>query len=232
MNETNERPTEPTSTSDFERSAKQAFDASVRGARRGDALADSSRRASARSTARAAHARDSVGAGRSRQAARSRRRRVVAVLAARASPAPDRARAAAGRRARRSRDLARRTRTSRCSTTTSISIRGSRSSPISRRLRRTAMAWADAANRGGLDRRALLRARGRGPGPARARGARARPAAPPSSPPKTRRPDLAFLEYLGSWQGDDDEWLAIKEWDQDAAPEEDARRGGKPPGRP
>ena len=44
------------------------------------------------------------------------------------------------------------------------------------------------------------------------------PAAPKSSPPKSAVPDLAFLEYLGSWQGDDDEWLAIKEWDQDAAP--------------
>jgi hypothetical protein len=31
MNKTNERPTEPQPTSDFERSAKQAFDASVRG---------------------------------------------------------------------------------------------------------------------------------------------------------------------------------------------------------
>ena len=26
-------------------------------------------------------------------------------------------------------------------------------------------------------------------------------------------PDLDLLEYLGSWQGDDDEWLAISEWD-------------------
>jgi hypothetical protein len=40
-------------------------------------------------------------------------------------------------------------------------------------------------------------------------------AMPPRSAPKNAVPDLAFLEYLGSWQGDDDEWLAIKEWDQD-----------------
>src|SRR5262249_40031555 len=40
-------------------------------------------------------------------------------------------------------------------------------------------------------------------------------ATPPRPPPKNAVPDLAFLEYLGSWQGDDDEWLAIKEWDQD-----------------
>jgi hypothetical protein len=25
-------------------------------------------------------------------------------------------------------------------------------------------------------------------------------------------PDLDFLEYLGAWAGDDDEWLAIEEW--------------------
>jgi hypothetical protein len=47
---------------------------------------------------------------------------------------------------------------------------------------------------------------------------------PRPAPPKGTAPDLAFLEYLGSWQGDDDEWLAIKEWDQDGASK------GKPPG--
>lgn len=26
-------------------------------------------------------------------------------------------------------------------------------------------------------------------------------------------PDLDLLEYLGSWQGDDEEWLAVVEWD-------------------
>ena len=26
-------------------------------------------------------------------------------------------------------------------------------------------------------------------------------------------PDLDLLEYLGSWQGDDEEWLAVSEWD-------------------
>jgi hypothetical protein len=50
-----------------------------------------------------------------------------------------------------------------------------------------------------------------------------RTAQPRAPSPKDAAPDLAFLEYLGSWQGDDDEWLAIKEWDQDAAPK------GKPP---
>lgn len=67
------------------------------------------------------------------------------------------------------------------------------------------------------------------------RGAAAQPPpaqAPPRAPPpragqpKDAAPDLAFLEYLGSWQGGDDEWLAIKEWDQDGTPKGAA---GKPP---
>lgn len=29
-------------------------------------------------------------------------------------------------------------------------------------------------------------------------------------------PDLDFLEYLGAWAGEDDEWLAIEEWEKDA----------------
>jgi hypothetical protein len=39
------------------------------------------------------------------------------------------------------------------------------------------------------------------------------------------RPELDFLEYLGAWAGDDDEWLAIEEWekDADAKPEEDTQ---------
>ena len=87
----------------------------------------------------------------------------------------------------------------------------------------TAMAWADAANSGGLDRRALLRARSRGQAAARAVAAAAAGGAEELAAEDAAVPDLAFLEYLGSWQGDDDEWLAIKEWDQDAAPK------GKPP---
>jgi hypothetical protein len=56
-----------------------------------------------------------------------------------------------------------------------------------------------------------------------------RPPAPKSSPPTTAVPDLAFLEYLGSWQGDDDEWLAIKEWDRDAAPKDATAKPPAPP---
>ena len=28
-------------------------------------------------------------------------------------------------------------------------------------------------------------------------------------------PDLDFLEYLGAWAEEDDEWLAIEEWEKD-----------------
>lgn len=31
-------------------------------------------------------------------------------------------------------------------------------------------------------------------------------------------PDLELLEYLGSWQAEDDEWLAIAEWEKDHPP--------------
>ena len=34
-------------------------------------------------------------------------------------------------------------------------------------------------------------------------------------------PDLDFLEYLGSWDSTDEEWLAVVEWD---GGEEDHRR--------
>ena len=30
-------------------------------------------------------------------------------------------------------------------------------------------------------------------------------------------PDLDFLEYLGAWAEEDDEWLAIEEWRKDNA---------------
>jgi hypothetical protein len=40
----------------------------------------------------------------------------------------------------------------------------------------------------------------------------------PAAPPADALPDLEFLEYLGSWQADDDEWLAIREWEKDNPP--------------
>jgi hypothetical protein len=37
-------------------------------------------------------------------------------------------------------------------------------------------------------------------------------------------PDLDFLEYLGAWAEEDDEWLAIEEWQKDngTEPEKDS----------
>lgn len=67
-----------------------------------------------------------------------------------------------------------------------------------------------------------------------ARGAQAQQ---PAAPPADAAPDLEFLEYLGSWQADDDEWLAIREWEKDNPPAGEADGadekddGGKPPVR-
>lgn len=78
---------------------------------------------------------------------------------------------------------------------------------------------------------ALCFARGAAAQPPPAQSAPSRPAAP-KNPPTSAVPDLAFLEYLGSWQGDDDEWLAIKEWDQDAGPKGAAAKPPAAPGKP
>lgn len=32
-------------------------------------------------------------------------------------------------------------------------------------------------------------------------------------------PDLDFLEYLGTWQESDEDWLAVAEWEPEPAPE-------------
>lgn len=36
-------------------------------------------------------------------------------------------------------------------------------------------------------------------------------------------PDLDFLEYLGSWQGSDEEWLIVSEWEDEPVPRADGR---------
>jgi len=36
-------------------------------------------------------------------------------------------------------------------------------------------------------------------------------------------PDLDFLEYLGSWQDSDEEWLIVSEWEDERAPRADGR---------
>jgi hypothetical protein len=49
---------------------------------------------------------------------------------------------------------------------------------------------------------------------------RAQDAEPPSAP-AAPGPELDFLEYLGAWAEEDDEWLAIEEWQKDLAAEEE-----------
>ena len=39
-------------------------------------------------------------------------------------------------------------------------------------------------------------------------------------------PDLDFFEYLGTWAEDDDEWLAIEEWQKDEGAEPGEDREG------
>jgi hypothetical protein len=50
--------------------------------------------------------------------------------------------------------------------------------------------------------------------------------------PEAPGPDLDFLEYLGAWAEEDDEWLAIEEWQKDnaAAPDEDPEGSERPEG--
>ena len=52
------------------------------------------------------------------------------------------------------------------------------------------------------------------------------------SEPAEPGPDLDFLEYLGAWAEEDDEWLAIEEWQKDnaAAPDEDPEGSERPEG--
>jgi hypothetical protein len=42
--------------------------------------------------------------------------------------------------------------------------------------------------------------------------------------PEAAAPDIEFLEYLGSWQADDDEVWALAEWDKDNAADADKDR--------
>jgi hypothetical protein len=44
--------------------------------------------------------------------------------------------------------------------------------------------------------------------------------------PEAPSPDLDFLEYLGAWAEEDDEWLAIEEWEKDEAAEADSDAQG------
>ncbi len=47
--------------------------------------------------------------------------------------------------------------------------------------------------------------------------------------PEVPGPDLDFLEYLGAWAEEDDEWLAIEEWEKDQAAQPDSEAQGSEP---
>ena len=55
------------------------------------------------------------------------------------------------------------------------------------------------------------------------------PGAPAQEAEEVPTPDLDFLEYLGTWAEDDDEWLAIEEWENgdSAKPEEDSEESAE-----
>ena len=42
-------------------------------------------------------------------------------------------------------------------------------------------------------------------------------------------PELDFLEYLGTWAEEDDEWLAIETWAKDVGQDEDENEEPKEP---
>ena len=47
--------------------------------------------------------------------------------------------------------------------------------------------------------------------------------APSAWAQETENPGLDFLEYLGSWQENDEEWLAVAEWEDGTKDEPEAR---------
>jgi hypothetical protein len=51
------------------------------------------------------------------------------------------------------------------------------------------------------------------------------------TPPETSTPDLDFLEYLGAWQENDEEWLVSEQWQKDRAGAERKRAADKADGK-
>lgn len=68
-----------------------------------------------------------------------------------------------------------------------------------------------------------------------ARATHAQDAKPVPSAPPSATPDLDFLEYLGAWQENDEEWLVSEQWQKDrvgarrkgAADKPDAKQPGQ-----
>jgi hypothetical protein len=54
----------------------------------------------------------------------------------------------------------------------------------------------------------------------------AKPAPTPATPP-----DLDFLEYLGAWQENDEEWLVSEQWQKDRVGAERKRAADKADGK-
>ena len=52
---------------------------------------------------------------------------------------------------------------------------------------------------------------------------------PPAKLPAT--PDLDFLEYLGTWQENDEEWLVSEQWQKDRAGADGKRTADKADGK-
>ena len=50
---------------------------------------------------------------------------------------------------------------------------------------------------------------------------------PAAAQEEAEAPDVDFLEYLGSWQAEDDEWFEIAEWEKDNPEKERDKDGGK-----
>lgn len=45
---------------------------------------------------------------------------------------------------------------------------------------------------------------------------------------ESQAPELDFLEYLGSWQDTDEEWLIVAEWEDEDIDEQDKARKPEP----
>ena len=57
------------------------------------------------------------------------------------------------------------------------------------------------------------------------------PHAQDAKPSPSAPPDLDFLEYLGAWQGNDEEWLISEQWQKDRAGAERRRAADKVEGK-
>jgi hypothetical protein len=64
-----------------------------------------------------------------------------------------------------------------------------------------------------------------------ARPVYAQDAKPQPTPPSSATPDLDFLEYLGAWQENDEEWLVSEQWQKDRVGAKRRGAADKPDGK-